>query len=77
MNRFIDALGLIANNFCIDCFISGTGYQLITKDDADMPVLNISTEQMMNKNSRPPGLDERLNFFLPAAGVLFINRTLP
>ncbi len=43
-----DALGLIANNFCIDCFISGTGYQLITKDEADMPVLNVSTEQMMN-----------------------------
>ena len=43
-----DCLGLIANNFCVDCFISGTGYQLITKDDADMPVLNVYTEQMAN-----------------------------
>ena len=41
-----DALGLIANNFCIDCFISGTGYQLITKDENDMPTLNVFTEQM-------------------------------
>lgn len=41
-----DALGLIANNFCIDCFISGTGYQLITKDENDMPVLGVYTEQM-------------------------------
>ena len=41
-----DRLGLIANNFCVDCFISGTGYPLITKDEADLPVINVYTEEM-------------------------------
>lgn len=39
-----DRLGMIANTFCIDCFISGSGYNLILKDDADLPVLNIQNE---------------------------------
>ena len=41
-----DRLGMIANNFCVDCFISGTGYQLITKDENDLPVLNTETEEI-------------------------------
>jgi len=41
-----DRLGLIANNFCVDCFISGTGYQLITKDENDLPLLNTQTEEI-------------------------------
>lgn len=43
-----DRLGYIANNFCVDCFISGTGYRMITKDADDLPVLNIETEQFYN-----------------------------
>ncbi len=41
-----DTLGMIANNFCIDCFISGTGYQLIAKDEDDLPVITVFTEEM-------------------------------
>ena len=41
-----DCLGLIANNFCVDCFISGTGYHLISKDEEDMPVINVFVEEM-------------------------------
>ncbi len=40
-----DRLGMIANTFCIDCFISGTGYQMIVKDDKDLPKLNILDEK--------------------------------
>ena len=43
-----DYLGMIANTFCIDCFISGSGYQMITKDDDDLPVLNITDEKFAN-----------------------------
>lgn len=40
-----DRLGLISNNFCVDCFISGTGYQMIGKDENDLPVLQMHTEE--------------------------------
>ncbi len=40
-----DRLGLIANNFCVDCFISGTGYQMIGKDENDLPVLQMYSEE--------------------------------
>ncbi len=43
-----DRWGLIANNFCVDCLISGTGYSMITKDENDLPVLNFNTEQFYN-----------------------------
>ena len=43
-----DRLGMIANTFCIDCFISGSGYHMILKDDEDMPVLNIKEEAFYN-----------------------------
>ena len=43
-----DYLGMIANTFCIDCFISGSGYQMITKDADDMPVLQIKDETFYN-----------------------------
>ena len=36
-----DTIGLVANTFCIDCFFSGSGFQMITKDEDDMPVLNV------------------------------------
>ncbi len=36
-----DKLGMIANTFCIDCFISGTGYPMIKKDAEDLPELNL------------------------------------
>ncbi|MBP5271057.1 MAG: hypothetical protein ILO42_08890 [Clostridia bacterium] len=40
-----DRLGMIANTFCIDCFISGSGYPMIVKDDNDLPKLNILDEK--------------------------------
>lgn len=43
-----DRLGYIANNFCVDCFISGTGYRMITKDAEDMPELNVENEKFYN-----------------------------
>ena len=43
-----DRLGFIGNDFVIDCFLSGTGYQTITKDEDDMPVLHIQTEEYYN-----------------------------
>lgn len=43
-----DRMGLIANSFCVDCFFSGTGYQMITKDEEDLPVLNIQSENYQN-----------------------------
>ena len=44
----LDAHGFIGNTFVIDCFLSGTGYQTITKDEDDLPVLNIQTEEYYN-----------------------------
>lgn len=41
----LDNLGFIGNTFVIDCFLSGTGYQTITKDENDMPKLNIASEE--------------------------------
>ena len=43
-----DRLGFVGNTFVIDCFLSGTGYQTITKDADDMPVLNIQSEPYYN-----------------------------
>ncbi len=43
-----DRHGFIGNTFVIDCFLSGTGYQTITKDENDMPILNIQTEEYYN-----------------------------
>jgi len=43
-----DNLGMIANTFSIDCFISGSGYKMMTKDEDDFPVLNVQTEQFYN-----------------------------
>jgi len=41
----LDMHGFIGNTFVIDCFLSGTGYQTITKDEDDLPILNIQTEE--------------------------------
>ena len=43
-----DRLGYIANNFCVDCFISGTGYRMIPKNADDMPELNVENEKFYN-----------------------------
>ena len=43
-----DRLGMIANTFSIDCFISGSGYHMMLKDADDMPVLNIENEAFYN-----------------------------
>ena len=43
-----DRLGYIANNFCVDCFISGTGYRMIPKNADDLPVLNVEDEKFYN-----------------------------
>lgn len=43
-----DMHGFIGNNFVIDCFLSGTGYQTVTKDENDLPKLNIQTEKYYN-----------------------------
>ena len=43
-----DRLGYIANNFCVDCFISGTGYRMISKNEEDLPVLNVENEKFYN-----------------------------
>ncbi len=43
-----DRLGLIANTFSIDCFISGSGYQMLTKDDEDLPAISINTEKFIS-----------------------------
>lgn len=44
----LDQHGFIGNTFVIDCFLSGTGYQTITKDENDLPVLNLQTEEYYN-----------------------------
>lgn len=44
----LDMHGFIGNTFVIDCFLSGTGYQTITKDGDDLPILNIQTEEYYN-----------------------------
>lgn len=43
-----DRWGLIANNFMVDCLISGTGYMTITKNADDLPALNFNSEQFIN-----------------------------
>ena len=43
-----DRLGMIANTFCIDCFVSGSGHMMVIKDDNDMPTLNIINEAFFN-----------------------------
>jgi len=43
-----DRIGLVANTFCIDCFLSGSGYQMVTKDENDMPVMNVFNETFYN-----------------------------
>lgn len=43
-----DTLGFISNTFCVDCLLSATGYQTIRKDEDDIPVLNMQTEQYYN-----------------------------
>jgi len=43
-----DYLGMIANTFSIDCFISGSGYQMMSKDEDDLPTLNIQDEKFYN-----------------------------
>lgn len=43
-----DMHGFIGNTFVIDCFLSGTGYQTVTKDENDLPRLNIQTEEYYN-----------------------------
>ncbi len=44
----LDMHGFIANTFTIDCFLSGTGFQTITKDENDLPVMNVQTEDYVN-----------------------------
>lgn len=42
-----DYWGLICNNFGVDCLISGSGYNMILKDENDVPYLNIPTETFL------------------------------
>ena len=44
----LDMHGFIGNTFVIDCFLSGTGYQTIIKDEDDLPILNLQTEKYYN-----------------------------
>jgi len=44
----VDRLGQISGPFAIDCLLSGTGYMTISKDDKDLPVLNINNETFIN-----------------------------
>ena len=46
----LDTLGFIGNTFVIDCFLSGTGYQTITKDENDLPSLAIDTPEFLRIN---------------------------
>jgi hypothetical protein len=64
-----DRLGYIANNFCVDCFISGTGYRMITKDADDLPVLNVETEKFYNI------IDGIKKLCAEENGVFLIDRT--
>lgn len=64
-----DRLGYIANNFCVDCFISGTGYRMITKDADDLPVLNIENEKFYNI------IDGIKKLCAEENGVFLIDRT--
>lgn len=41
-----DMYGFIANNFCTDCFIGGSGYKLVTKNDDGSLTSNMQTERM-------------------------------
>lgn len=43
-----DRLGMIANTFCIDCFISGSGHMMVVKDENDLPTLDIMNENFYN-----------------------------
>ncbi len=64
-----DTLGLISNNFCVDCFISGTGYRMIDKDEYDLPVMNMYTEQFANIMD---GIKQMLSV---ETGAFLIDRT--
>ncbi|NLB16305.1 MAG: ABC transporter substrate-binding protein [Clostridiales bacterium] len=44
----LDTLGFIGNTFVIDCFLSGTGYQTIPKDENDLPYLAIDNPEYIN-----------------------------
>ena len=41
-----DRLGMISNNFCVDCFVSAAGVPMITKDENDMPILHLDSEEL-------------------------------
>ena len=43
----LDTLGFICNDFVVDCFLSGTGYQTVPKDERDLPSLAIDTPEMI------------------------------
>ena len=43
----LDTLGFICNDFVVDCFLSGTGYQTVPKDERDLPSLAIDTREMI------------------------------
>ena len=40
-----DRLGMIANNFCVDCFISGSGFQMVSANEEGYPELRVVDEQ--------------------------------
>ncbi|MBQ3179115.1 MAG: hypothetical protein IJB52_14950 [Clostridia bacterium] len=64
-----DTLGLIANNFCVDCFISGTGFRMIDKDEEDLPVLMMYTEEFANI------MDGIKNLLSVETGSFLVDRT--
>ena len=44
-----DTIGLVANTFCIECFLSGSGYQMVGKDENDLPTVdNMFNESFYN-----------------------------
>ncbi|MCQ2427020.1 MAG: hypothetical protein MJ137_01285 [Clostridia bacterium] len=64
-----DYLGMIANTFCIDCFVSGSGYQMMSKDEEDFPTLNIQDEKFYNIIDSIKNLCDEKN------GMFLVDRT--
>lgn len=40
-----DMYGFIANNFCVDCLIGGSGWQVVTKDESGELKINLTAER--------------------------------
>lgn len=64
-----DRLGMIANNFCVDCFISGTGYMMLTKDENDLPQISYNNEEFYNI------IEGMKNLLSADNGMFLVDRT--